>query len=282
MSTCKIRLILTQITGSSRHECRLQVRIIQQTSMASLTPLVLEGISLPEFLQYVMDKHAPPSTIVVCSSREAFIKQLQASFNENTPQKPANEREPWDETTLETLRRLWSTPTLRLLASSRTVKMVFCPDVTHLHAYLAAYASRVAKEPTPEVERPLHPRFPTSRLLAILNPIAVHRPTPSFSVQGINRTLALAVEAAYHSKSRLVLFECPADGTSPSTEDAMMIDEQPVLPVTHVEEPWDEEVSILNVTTKTFGAGERGWVGRTVKARTIAERWCVFQKMDAA
>lgn len=38
--------------------------------------------------------------------------------------------------------------------------------------------------------------------------------------------------------------------------------------------PWDEDLSMLNVTTKTFGAGERGWVGRTVRIRQVAERWC--------
>lgn len=40
--------------------------------------------------------------------------------------------------------------------------------------------------------------------------------------------------------------------------------------------PWDEQLSILNVTTKTFGVGDRGWVGRTVSIRQVAERWCEF------
>ena len=45
--------------------------------------------------------------------------------------------------------------------------------------------------------------------------------------------------------------------------------------------PWEEEVSILNVTTKSFGAGERGWVGRTVTVRAVVGRWCVFRDMRA-
>ena len=44
---------------------------------------------------------------------------------------------------------------------------------------------------------------------------------------------------------------------------------------------WDEEVSMLNVTTKTFGAGERGWVGRTVSIRRVAGRWCHFKRYEA-
>ena len=44
---------------------------------------------------------------------------------------------------------------------------------------------------------------------------------------------------------------------------------------------WDDEVSILNVTTKSFAAGERGWVGRTVKVRAVAGRWCIFEEVKA-
>ena len=45
--------------------------------------------------------------------------------------------------------------------------------------------------------------------------------------------------------------------------------------------PWDEEVSLLNVTTKSFGAGERGWVGRTVRVRAVVGRWCGFRDVTA-
>ncbi|CAD0089502.1 unnamed protein product [Aureobasidium mustum] len=44
--------------------------------------------------------------------------------------------------------------------------------------------------------------------------------------------------------------------------------------------PWDADVSMLNITTKTFGTGERGWVGRTVKIRQVAKRWCVFRELE--
>ncbi|CAD0088995.1 unnamed protein product [Aureobasidium vineae] len=43
---------------------------------------------------------------------------------------------------------------------------------------------------------------------------------------------------------------------------------------------WDQDVSMLNITTKTFGTGERGWVGRTVRIRQVANRWCEFQKLE--
>jgi hypothetical protein len=100
----------------------------------------------------------------------------------------------------------------------------------------------------------------------------------------LNRTLATAVDAAYHTGSQLVLAECPTDLQTISYEDTAMgfESDDAAAPVPGTSNPWDDEVSILNVTTKSFGAGERGWVGRTVKVRTIAERWCVFEDMSTA
>ena len=249
--------------------------------MASLTPLVLEGFTLPEFIRYVIDKHAQPSTLIVCSTKEAFLQQLHDALTEPSPEPDETERPAWDETRIEALIRLWSTPTLRLLASSRSVKMVFCPDVTHLRACLAAYGYRTSKE-IGQPKRPWSPRFQTSRLLAVLNPVQLHKSTSSFSAQGINRTLAVAVEAAHHSKSRLILAECPTEAANLPSEELTNFEGQSARQMSNVESSWDEEVSILNVTTKSFGASERGWVGRTVKVRTIAERWGVLQKMDTA
>ncbi len=233
-------------------------------------PFVLEGISLPAFIQYVLKKHAPPSTLIICSTKNYFLRQsqlaLQADLNQDTaiPQ------------------HTWTTPTLRLLASSRTVKVVFCPDLPRLRACLAAYAHRTPTDQDIQIPQPTARRSP--RVLAILNPIQLHRPTSAFSAQGLNRTLATAVEAAYYTGSQLILAECPTGLPTTSDEDTAMGmgNEDAAAAAPGTSNPWDDEVSILNVTTKSFGAGERGWVGRTVKVRTIAERWCVFDDMSAA
>lgn len=42
--------------------------------------------------------------------------------------------------------------------------------------------------------------------------------------------------------------------------------------------PWDEDVPILNATTKRLGELS---VGRTVNIKSIAERWCFFEKMPS-
>jgi hypothetical protein len=234
--------------------------------------IVFDGIRLPDFIQHVLGKHTGPSTLIVCGTKAGFLEQLQASHrqmpSEHNPSQATQDVPPQSRTAA------WSAPTLRQLAASRTVKLAFCPDITHLRAYLATYATRlqkdaggISKADTPE-----------KRILAILNPITLHRPTSAYSAQGLNRTFSAAVEAAHHTASHLLIAECPANASHSVFGEAIATDpydEEPTLqPQQNV---WDEEVSILNVTTKSFGVGDRGWVGRTVKLRTIAERWCVFQ-----
>ena len=163
---------------------------------------------------------------------------------------------------------------------SRTVKVVFCPDITHLRAYLATYTLRSADDTATDMVLDSGDR---KRILAVLNLVRLHRPTSAFSAQGLNRTLSIAVEAAYHANCQLLIAECSGPEVSEGVivvEDAMeSAMDADTADQTMPRSLWDEEVSILNVTTKSFGAGERGWVGRTMKLRTIAQRWCTFEEL---
>ncbi|KAK4544456.1 hypothetical protein LTR36_004347 [Oleoguttula mirabilis] len=251
--------------------------------MAYARPVVLEGASLPDLVQYVLDKHEGLSTLVVCGTKQAFLEYLiAASTTSNqdgdilcSTQQHSDDRRP--AFAIEALRQasqLWTVPTLRSLATSRMVKLAFCPDITHLRAYLATYTRRAfgSTDQTGAQDE--------KHILAILNLIQLHRPTSAFSAQGLNRTFSAAVEAAYRTQSQLVITECPAGALVSTLEHAAALhDEEMPPPPEHPasQSLWDKEVSILNVTTKSFGAGERGWVGRTVKLRTIAERWCTFE-----
>ncbi|KAH0349212.1 hypothetical protein KCU81_g2985, partial [Aureobasidium melanogenum] len=96
----------------------------------------------------------------------------------------------------------------------------------------------------------------------ILNPIQIHEHTLSYSAQGFNRTFAAIIDAAHYLDHQLVM------------EDEDMLDRRTLT------NPWDQDVSMLNITTKTFGTGGRGWVGRTVKIRQVAKRWCRFRELD--
>ncbi|KAK7509053.1 uncharacterized protein IWZ02DRAFT_387376 [Phyllosticta citriasiana] len=187
--------------------------------MHSNCPIVLHGLTMADLLHHLIGTHSAPTTLIVCSSRDLFEHQL-----------------------LHALGGSLLTPTLHLLKSTLTIRLVFCPSLEALRAHLAVYNAQ-------------------SGILCVLNMLALHRDTTSFSAQGLSRTLAIAVEAAARRGQKLVMSECP--GPSDSTVE---------------EDPWSEQLSILNVTTKSFGVGSRGWAGRTVSARAVAERWCSFER----
>lgn len=255
---------------------------VTSPTMARCRPQVIEDIGLTEFVQHIQDNDSRPSTVVVCATREKFIEQLLAACVETNAtdiSHPTTEDDehieavPAKPETHDLLKR----PFLLQLAQSRTVKLIFCHDITHLRAYLATLAIPKSRHEDDRSSKPNNRANNEASLLAILNPIGAHRYTSAFSAQGLNRTISLAVEAAHAIRSRLLMVEIPgcrfheeehADGGYDVDAETV-----PLPPLTS---PWDEEVSILNVTTKSFGAGGRGWVGRIVTIRKIAERWCTF------
>lgn len=227
--------------------------------MASTKAIVLESQTIHDFVQYILDNHTAPSTLIVCSTKAAFLEALQTE-----PQSSQDDQ-------LAISPRLWQTPTLRLLSTSRTLKLAFCPDITHLRAYLATYSTTITKRP---VEQDEALRLPSAQpILAILNPIHLHRPTSAFSAQGLNRTFSVAVEATHHAGSKLVIAEVARPEPMPEfLEELRSGEDQPPA------RPWDQQLPILNVTTKRLGELS---VGRTVKIQSVAERWCSFEKMPS-
>lgn len=250
--------------------------------MARSRPQVIENIGLTEFVQYIQDNDSRPSIVVVCATKEKFIEQLLAACIETSAtniSQPTTEDDehieavPAKPETHDLLKR----PSLLQLAHSRTVKLVFCHDIAHLRAYFATLAIPKSRIEDDRSSKPNNRANNGASLLAILNPIGAHRYTSAFSAQGLNRTISLAVEAAHATQSRLLMVEIPScrfhEEAHADEDYDVGAESVPAPPLTS---PWDEEVSILNVTTKSFGAGGRGWVGRTVTIRKIAERWCMF------
>lgn len=248
-------------------------------------PVVLEGATVPDFVRYILEQHRGLSTIVVCGTKGDFLDALRApSGPTHHAERLQNLPDPNDEdstSVADASQPSWTTPTLRMLSTSRVINVVFCPDITHLRAYLATHPQRLKQRIASDASM----QDDSRHFLTTLNPIRVHRPTSAFSAQGLNRTFSAAVEAAYQSRSQLVITECGTEAPAPATDDEDSwqhdADERRTEERSASQSIWDEQVSILNVTTKSFGAGERGWVGRTVKLRTIAERWCTFEKLPS-
>ena len=224
-------------------------------------PVVMQFPFTLDFLVYMLRQHAP-STVVVCSSREVFFQQL---LNECWGDRQDNS------TSTQRLAGSASkdyllTPTLHLLAESRTVRLVYVPTVSHLRAYLATFAL-----PTNPIDKVTSYEKPSTHVstLALFNPLALHRSTADFSAQGLSRTFALSVEAAAREGMRLLITEC-----FPFTQpEEIPMDEIEGAEVQR--DLWTEQIPLLNGSIR-FGGEERLWAGRTVEVRKVASRWCKF------
>lgn len=231
-------------------------------------PTVLYPLTLPALLDYILSTQSAssPTTLIICSDRRTFLAELAHA--------PKHQQETSQSSNLKQL----LVPTLHNLSTTRHVQLAFCASVQALLAYLTVY------------DRPGYVHVDESEgkeRLVLVNLLALHKPTSSFSAQGLSRTFATAVETALRTRATLHLVECEV-GRSSSEEapgdDVAMLDEEEEEHIPAVEQdPWDQDVSILNVSARRFGsgAGERAWAGRTVKAKRIAARWFQFQNLDS-
>jgi hypothetical protein len=227
-----------------------------------LEPTVLYPLTLPALLSHILSTQSAssPTTLVICSDRPSFLAELAHSLEQHTK-----------------LKQLL-VPTLHSLSTTRYVKLAFCASVQALLAYLTAY------------DRPGYVHVDESEgreRLVLVNLIALHKPTSSFSAQGLSRTFATAVEAALRTGATLRLVECEGrhSVSRELTEGdvAMSGGEEDDYPPAAEQDPWAQDVSILNVSARRFGSGsgERAWAGRTVKAKRIAARWFRFHNLSS-
>jgi len=256
-------------------------------------PTVYNSAPLIDFIHFVT-QHAPAGAIlVICSTKQSFLLQLQTSIVDKCHASHQNESTSEGEypsLTGPTDHPLFA-QTLRLLAISRRIRLLFCPSVAAFYAQIATLSLKDFSSET-QAGTPM---------LAILNVVRMHRRTASYSAQGLGKAIAGAVEAAWQMKHRLVLFEYPeSNGVVPMTlvndnsdppnephgsdndddnEEVNRLPAEDLVPSIS-EDPWQEQVQILNATTKTFGlVGNRGWMGKTVRIADIAARWCAFSTL---
>ncbi|KAH7089208.1 hypothetical protein FB567DRAFT_327255 [Paraphoma chrysanthemicola] len=239
----------------------------------SALPSVIFPLTLPELLQHALAPQpgSVTTTLVICSSRDAFLQHLVQSLQHRGEGEPDGG-----------LRDL-TIPSLHNISATRHVKLAFCASVPALLAHLAAYGRG----------EPVHGlQCGEDARLVLVNPLSLHAPTPSFSAQGLSRTFAAAAETALRTGVALQIVECEAQHKfreHQHDEDVGMTyeDRDGEVDVGTEEtesDPWEQEVSILNVSARRFGSagGERAWAGRTVKARRIAARWFYFNNLVAA
>ncbi|KAI4277101.1 MAG: hypothetical protein LQ337_002022 [Flavoplaca oasis] len=146
-------------------------------------------------------------------------------------------------------------PNIHQLAASKTVSMAFASSLPHLRAYLASYLP-----PKNLLKCPL---------LIIYGLIDLHRATTDYSVQGLSRSLAIAVETAELSSMRLLLVEDSADWACSNLESGSE------AAAVNVNDPWKEQVPFLN--SSVLSSGDRLAAGRTVEIGAVIAKWCDFQ-----
>ncbi|KAE8146396.1 hypothetical protein BDV25DRAFT_51475 [Aspergillus avenaceus] len=209
--------------------------------MAQIIRQIYLGNGVTDFLQYIIDRDATTTTLIICSTRESFLRQLYttACTNENAN---ASDHE-------------FLAQTISLLSKSSKIKVVYCPTVENLRAYLAVLPpfSSSSQEVVAEKQSMNRP------LIAILGPLALHSPTSEFSAQGLSRTLASAVETASREGMDLILSE-RADATGSAVGD-------------RGKALWHTNVPLLSSSVRR---GEGSWLGRSVPVERVAQRWFEF------
>ena len=223
---------------------------------------VLDTSSLSLFINYLLQHHKPPTTLVVCSTREAFLQDLLQDCHD--PDQITSPTVEIHQSALSTHPLL--VPTIHLLAMSQTIEVVFVPTVGHLRAYLATCSPIKSTSDATTIHGKPGLGQP---ILALLNPLKLHYSTSEFSAQGLSRTFALAVEAGALLRVRLVVAETSRNVTG---NNSGMENGETASPGS----PWNEEVPILNSSIRS-GSGDRVWTGRTVELRRVAERWFRFE-----
>src|SRR2546421_7837146 len=96
-----------------------------------------------DLLEHLVDKRACHTTLVVCSTRKDFLDQIVPPILGLQPQEisPSQESVGDDEQTSEPLPHRFLSPTLQLLARSRSIKLAYCASLNTLRAYLSSYAA---------------------------------------------------------------------------------------------------------------------------------------------
>lgn len=209
-----------------------------------------------ELVEYVIQRHKVPTTIVVCTSREEFLQNLQRSLDtESADQGPTgiqiNELHPL------------LIPTIHQLATSSTIEVAFTPTLPHLRAYLASYSPGKSSNSGSRIS--LRPGFHVP-MLAVYGFLALHRDTTEYSVQGLSRSLAIAVEAADSFSMQLILAEDAETSGLQALEPGVGGETK------SARDWWVEQVPVLNSSLTL--SNDRAWAGRTVDVAAVLAKWC--------
>ncbi|CDM30799.1 hypothetical protein DTO013E5_553 [Penicillium roqueforti] len=197
-----------------------------------------------DLLQQLLEGNSD-TYLIVCATKAEFLVQLTAAIRSQCadPDMAASHG--------------LLTKTIGLLARSSKIRLLFCPSLESLRAYLAIFDTAVGV--ATEDRSLAHDR----QLIAVLDMIALHVTTSEFSAQGLSRTLASLVEASSRAGMDLQVYECVNALDPSSAVRGKML--------------WDVSVPLLNGSVR-MRSDQSIWSGRGVTVKRVAERWFEFDQ----
>ncbi len=219
--------------------------------------MVVYHDTAPELLKDRLRAEHGNTTLIICSSKKQFLQQLIPFLSAPQPTEAVAsdvdvDAEAEEKHQSERPHSLLE-PTLLLMSVSKATKLAFCPTINTLRAYLSSLATLDQTKSPPQAS------------LIIVDLILLHHATSEYSVQGLMRSLASAVEAATRNQADLQLCECR------DVHDLENPDRGPRL--------WDAQVPLLSGSVRLRGE-DAGWLGRMISVRAIVRRWFDFEKKE--
>ncbi|OJZ83968.1 hypothetical protein ASPFODRAFT_49450 [Aspergillus luchuensis CBS 106.47] len=227
---------------------------------------------ITDFLHHIITQDAPTTILLICSTKEQFLEQLLLASSSGSEEHHHQHN------------HILTKNTIGVLSKSSSIKLVYCPTLEHLRAYLSVIRSpedgvglqrelltTTAEEKERQTKQPPPPSPPSLPLMAILNPLALHVPTSEFSAQGLSRTFAAVVEAADRGGMDLVLCECRDVGDSMGSGGGNGMGEV----------SWHTQVPLLNSSVRV-GEERTSYRGGGVPVKRVVQRWFEFNDNEAS
>ncbi|RYP28423.1 hypothetical protein DL767_007231 [Monosporascus sp. MG133] len=227
-----------------------------------------------ELLSYVLDHHAHPTTLIICSPRSDFLASLAEEFgsdgvasnrdlDEREGEPPAEEEEGEQQAKSgdRVRHRLLSSP-LYQVAASRHIRTVYIPTVTHLRAYLSVFSPGDSKVAPPPAR--FAAKLTMRPHLVLYGFLDLHRDTSEWSAQGLGNSAAALVELGHRLAWDVAVIEPRRPDSGGGLLEGML----------------SEPVPILSSGGRRFGldSEEGGWSGRRVQVGRVLMRWFRFRR----
>ncbi|KAK6948594.1 hypothetical protein Daesc_010364 [Daldinia eschscholtzii] len=227
-------------------------------------------------LTYILSRHAHPTTLIICSSRSDFLASLADDVLQETdtaspdegasPEHSIGSSPPvvapleardvkQEQVRQEPQHRLLSSP-LYMVATSRHIRVVYIPTVTHLRAYLSVFSPDDSRVPVPPAGYKSSGKC--APCIILYGFLEMHRDTSEWSAQGLGNSASALVELGHRLSWQIIVIEPRKHNTASPFEDLLR-----------------ENVPFLSGGGRRLGP--EVVAGRTVEVGRVMKRWFRFQ-----